>query len=119
MEEVRNLTQEEVKAISQEFTWKPLFNGIVITLNTEEVDGNLVLSDNTMSEEQYVVATGYNTQHINEGDKVLVDVEKMMVRERNPHNSEEVITRIKVKPIIFEDRVFGLIEDRHLSAIEK
>lgn len=119
MEEVKNLTQEEVKAISAEFTWKPMFNGVVITLNTEVEDGSLVLSDNIMSEEQFVVAAGYNTQHLEEGDKITIDLEKMMVRERNPHNTDEIITRIKVKPVYFKDYTFGLIEDRTINLIEK
>lgn len=117
MEEGRiNLNLEEVIKLSSIFDIEPLFNGVIITLNTEEQDGTLVLSDNVMSEVQYVIAKGDHVRSIEVADKVILNLEKMMTKEINPENQYEYITRVKVDPIEFNGGTFGLIEDRMIKA---
>lgn len=55
MGEQKNLTQDDVLDLMRNFEIQPLFNKVVITLNREEEDGSLILSDNTLSEIQYTV----------------------------------------------------------------
>jgi len=57
MGEQKNLTQDNVLDLMRNFEIQPLFNKVVITLNREEEDGGLILSDNTLSEIQYVLAS--------------------------------------------------------------
>ena len=117
MEEGRvNLNLEEVIKVSSIFDIEPMFNGVIITLNTEEQDGTLVLSDNVMSEVQYVIAKGDHVRSIEVADKVILNLEKMMTKEVNPENQYEYITRVKVDPIEFNGYTFGLIEDRMIKA---
>lgn len=104
--------------IPEFFPWKPTFNKVVITLNKLEPDNKLVLSDNTMSEEQYVVASGWMAeQYVKPGDKVLLDLEKMITTKPNPHDTHEMISTIKVEPIEYEDVTYAIIEDRYIKAI--
>lgn len=115
----KNFTQEEIKVISDRFNWKPLFNKVVITLNKEYDDNDLVFENHFLSQEQYVVAVGTNTHGIEEGDKVLLNLEKMLIKEPVSDNSYEYVTRVKIEPIEFEGNTFALIEDRVINAVYK
>jgi hypothetical protein len=116
MEDQKRINSAEAFNIAQSFPIEPMFNKVIVTLNKEEVDHYLVLSDNVMSEEQYVVAFGSHVHNITLGDKVLLDIEKMMTKERNPENQDEYITRIKIDPITVDGHMYALIEDRFIKA---
>ena len=75
-----NFTQDTVLDIITDFPIDPLRNKVVITLNKEEIDGDLVLSDNVMSEVQYVIAGEviYRDKVVKPGQKVLLDIKGMM-----------------------------------------
>lgn len=117
MEEQVNLTQDDVLDLigGEGFPEQPLFNKVIVTLNKEEVDGGLVLSDNTLSEIQYVVAAG-NTSQVQAGQKVRLDLERMTVKVRvEENNSYETVEQIKIDPIIVNDTMYAIIEDRFIK----
>lgn len=114
MKEIKNFNE-----ITELFPWKPTFNKVIITLNTEEVDNNLVLSDNTMAEKQTVIAVGRHVNEVVPGDTVLIDMEKMLVKEINPNDNHEMITRVKIDPIEYEGVMYALVEDRLIKAVWK
>lgn len=111
MQEINNFNE-----IPELFPWEPMFNKVIITLNTEKVDHNLVLSENTMSEIQNVIAVGPYVQHIKPGDKILLDMEKMMVRENNPNDIHDYSMKVKIDPVEHEGVMYGMIEDRLIKA---
>lgn len=120
MEELKNLTQIEALEISQNFPEQPMFNKVIITLNTDQEDDNdLQLSENTMSEFQYIIAKGTHCREITEGDMVRIDLEKMMIKEVNPENQYETFTKIKIDPIYNEYGTFAIIEDRFIKTLFK
>lgn len=103
--------------IPEMFPWEPTFNKVIITLNKVKPDNNLVLSDNTMSEEQYVVAVGPSAkQYFNVNDRVLIDLDKMLVTEINPNDTHEKIQRVKIEPIEYNDVMYAIIDDRLIKA---
>lgn len=119
MEEQRFLTQDDVLDLigtdTQSFPYEPMFNKVIVTLNREIPDGNLILSDNMMSEEQFVVAVGPTAQ-VKAGQRVLLDLEKMMVSVKSADNDVyEVIKQIKIDPIEVDNTVFAIIEDRYIK----
>jgi len=120
--EIKNLNKEDVMEIVEKgFPLKPLFNKVCITLNTEKVqdENDLQLTTNIFSETQYIVAVGHGTQHLKEGDKVLIDVEKLMVpvrQERN--NSYEDIKQVKINMFDVDGNPFAFIDDRVITAID-
>ena len=65
-----------------------------------------------MSQFQYIIAKGPNCHNIEVGDKVRIDLEKMMSKSINPNNSHEDFTTIKLDPIEFQDKIYAIIEDR-------
>ena len=107
-----NVTAYDALEISKEWLEQPMFNKVVITLNTENTLGSLDLSDNAMSQFQYIIAKGPNCHNIEVGDRVRVDLEKMSVKVMNQNNSHEEITSIKLDPIEFDGKIFAIIEDR-------
>lgn len=115
MQEQKNLSREEVLEMKDTFPIEPSFSKVVVTINTEDADGMLVLSENTMSEEQYIVSKGPNVLGYEVGERVAIDLEKLMTKEPNPNNTHEYITRIKLDPIYIGDQIYALIEDRFIK----
>jgi len=114
-----NLTKENVMEAIKDFPLDPLFNKVIITLNNLEVDGNIVLSENVLSDVQYLVAgeITYRDKKIVPGDKVLIDIEKMMVSVGQESNNQfETQKQIKVDPVSVNGEVFAIIEDRFIKA---
>lgn len=120
MQEQKNLSKREVEKLIKEFPIKPLFNKVIITLNKEEVDNDIVLSDNVMSEYQYVVAKGSTVlSDLNLGDYVLVDLERLMVNSQVETEHGWTNTKhIKVDPIFVDGIMFCMIEDRYIKGID-
>jgi hypothetical protein len=112
MEGKKNLSQEEVLEISKVFTEQPLFSKIIITLNSEYEKDDLDLSNNVMSEFQYIVAVGEQVKSVVPGDMVRINIDKMTKREVNPNNSHETITSIQLSPVVYGENIFAIIEDR-------
>lgn len=116
MEERRNLNQDDVLELVGKFPLEPLFNGVYITVNKLEQDGNLVLSDNILSDVQYVVAVGPHSV-VEAGQKVLIDIEKMMVPvKQESTNSYETVMQVKVDLVEVNGDVFALVTDRVIKA---
>ena len=122
MEEITNLKQEDVDKLINNFPFKPYRNGIVITVNTEETVGDLVLTDGQFAETQYVLAVGDyfgRDSIVKPGKKVLLDIEKMMVFEQASENSSERVGRIKLKPLDIGDRMYALITDGFILGVDE
>jgi hypothetical protein len=107
-----NVTAYDALEISKEWLEQPMFNKVIITLNTENEFDSLDLSENAMSPFQYIIAKGPNCHNIEVGDKVRLDLDKMMSKTINPNNTHEDFTSIKLDPIEFDGKVFAIIEDR-------
>ena len=106
------ITAYDALEISKEWLEQPMFNKVVITLNTENSLDSLDLSDNAMSQFQYIIAKGPNCHNIEVGDKVRLDLDKMLSKTINPNNSHEDLYAIKLDPIEFDGKIFAIIEDR-------
>ena len=122
MEEIQNLTSKEVQKLIKNFPIKPHRNNLVITVNSEEPDGELILNNGQFAETQYVVAAGSfiaKDGDIKPGVKVLLDLEKMMVFRTEDNNTHERIGSIKLKPIEVDGKVFAIITDSFILAVDE
>jgi|SRR5690606_25005516 len=109
MEEVKNLTQDDVLEIIKDFPLKPKRNRLIITVNSEKVEEDEVdLGTNTFCESQYVIAVGDFIQNIEAGQKVLLDLKAMM--------SKEVMGQIEIDPIEVDGKMFAFIYDSVIKA---
>ena len=107
-----NVTAYDALEISKEWLEQPMFNKVVITLNTEDTLDSLDLSDNAMSQFQYIIAKGSNVMSVEVGDKVRLILDKMTSKKVNHNNSHEDFTTIELDPIVYDDKIFAIIEDR-------
>lgn len=117
---MKKISGEAALEMSKNFPLKPRFNKIIVTLNNVEQDSKLQLEETTLSETQYVVAIGPMVKDINLGDKVLLDIEKMMVRVTTDNGTEVNNTmQVKVDPIFVKGYMFAFLEDRVVKAIDE
>jgi hypothetical protein len=113
----KNITKEEAVELSKRITIVPLFSKVLISLNSLDADGALVLSENVLSDRQYIIATGSNVLSVNDGDEVLIDIDKLMVPVKTETvDAYQIQQQVKIDPIEFEGYTFALIEDRFLKA---
>jgi hypothetical protein len=114
--EERNLNQDDVLGLIGNFPLEPLFNNVYITVNKLEQDGSLVLSDNILSDVQYVVAAGEHSV-VKAGQKVIIDIEKMMVPVKSEsNNAYETSMQVKVDLVEVGRNIFALISDRSIKS---
>jgi len=121
MEEIINLKQEDVDKLITSFPIKPYRSNLIITVNTEEADSDLILSNAQFAEKQFIIAVGGffdRTSDIRPGKTVLLDLEKMMVFEQADENTHERVGRIKLKPIEVDGRMYAIITDNYILATE-
>lgn len=120
LEHVENLTQDDVLDKIIEFPLQPLKNKCIVTVNTFEVDGNSVLAENSLDEVQYVMAVGPYVKDTNlkAGAKVLLDLQAMTKQIRDPE-SGEVFEQIPIRPVEVDGRVYMMISDSYIDAIDK
>lgn len=117
MNKTDNFDLKDVKVIGKSFPWEPQFNKVIITLNKASLDDEMTLSDNTLDNIQYIIKSGPNTKDLNIGDRVLLDLDKLMVKELSDTIQGEYSMRLKINPIYDDEgRMFALIEDRHILA---
>lgn len=102
--------------LTEMFPVEPMFNKVIVTLNKEEVDGDLVLSDNTVSDEQYVMSVGPNVHKLQPNDKVILDLDKLMVKVQSRDNVYEEVGSIKFDPILIDGVFYAILEDRFIKA---
>lgn len=118
MEEIENFTMDDVLDVITDFPVQPLGRKVIVTLNMEEADGQLVLSNNSLDETQFVIAVGTHVKDFKPGNRVLLDLEKMMEYMPSPENSNERIGQIKMRPIEVNGKVYALINDNVIDAID-
>jgi len=105
---------------SSKFPIEPLFNKVIITLNNLEEDGELVLSNNVLSDIQYIIAKGPAVNQVNIGDKVIIDIEKLMVPVKiESTDAYSVQKQVKIDPIEVNGIVYAIVEDRVIKAIDR
>lgn len=115
-----NIKKEEVLELIKDFPLEPLFNKVIITLNTVEFDEGVELSHTVLSDVQYVLSKGGSVPSaLKLGDKVIIDIEKLMVTVNdNNSNVEETSKRVKIDPVEVNGVQYAIIEDRVIKAID-
>jgi len=116
MEEVNNLDQDGVLEVIKDFPVQPLKNRVIITVNADEKDEGLKLSESAFSDTQFIVATGSFVNEVEPGQKVLLDLEKMMVFNTSAEDAYSKVGSIKIDPIKVDDRMYAIIYDTYIKA---
>ena len=113
----KNLTQDDVLDLMGKFPLEPTFNKVYITLNTVELNDNLDFSDTSISDSQFVVAKGPMVNSVSVGQKVLLDIEKLMKpKGYETTNQYQEVREVQLDLIEIDGNKFALIEDRVIKA---
>jgi len=119
MKKMKNVQKSDVLEIIKNFPIKPRYNQVIITLNSLEEDGKVILSNNVLSDVQFVIAKGSMVNDIELGDQVIINVDKLMVPMELDHgNSVEKVMRVKLDLIEVGDNSYSFIDDRVIKAID-
>ena len=113
MEEIefKNLDQDGVLDRILNFPEQARGRNVIITMNSHEPDGNTILSNNQFSEYQYVLSVGDHVSDLQPGQKIFLDVERMVEYVPVDDNSHEKLPRVKLKTIEVNDELFGIVSD--------
>lgn len=118
-ERLENMTQDDVLDVIRTFPFEPLFGKVFITVNKLEEDGEIILSDNILSDVQYVVAgeVQWKDTKVVPGQKVIIDIDRMTVNVKSEDtNAYEVITQVKIDPFEVDGVMYALIDERFIKA---
>ena len=119
MEKIDNLTLDDVLELIMDFPLEPRHRDVIITVNSYEPDGNLVLSDNMFSETQFVLSVGSHVHDLVPGQKVMLDVERMLKMVPVEGNSHEVQPQLQLRTVEVNDKVFAIVPDSYITCIDK
>lgn len=112
-----NLSQRDVNKIIKGFPLVPTFNGIIITLNMDVEEDGLTLSNDGLSETQYIIAKGEGVR-FPVGQKVLIDLKKLIVNTPVGTDQHQDSSKIEIDPITVDDTVYALVNDRYIKALD-
>lgn len=114
-----NITKEELGNIINTFPIKPRHNYVYVTMNKEsDNEEDVILEEQFVQEEQYVIAVGDRVTDIEPGLKVLLDPDKMTKYIQNPNDVTEKIPVVNGLPMEVNDRVFLRITDNVIHSID-
>jgi hypothetical protein len=115
-----NLHMDDILPMLEDFPLLPTTNKVIITMNTsEEVsDDGVRISNNHLAESQYVLAAGSHVHAAKPGNKVLLNLEKMMVYEPGEQNTHERVGHIKIRPVEVNGRFFALVSDAVIDCVD-
>lgn len=116
-----NMSRDDVLDVIREFPVTPLWGQVVITVNKDEADGMLVLSDSSFSEKQYVVAGSieYGDVKVVPGTPVLIDIKKLMKTVKtevdNVYGEYKVV---EIDPLEVNEVMYAIVDSRVIKAID-
>lgn len=118
MEEIVNLEHEDVMEIlKNEFPLIPRRNKVIITVNVNDANDSQFEGE-SLSETQFVMAAGDYFKDIKPGMQILLDIERMMEFIQSDEDTHERVGQIKLKPIEVNGRMYAIITDAVIDAID-
>lgn len=119
MREDENMTQDDVLEVISNFPVVPMGRRVIISLNQRTVEeGGLILDDTEFDDTQFVIAVGNHETEIKAGGRYILDIASMMKFTEAKNNSHEQVGHIEITPLTVDGKVYGMIPDRHIIAID-
>jgi len=91
----------------------PSSRKVLITINEVQTENDIELVSNsemTIDDWQFVIANGKNSEY-QAGQKVYLDLTKLVKRVPNPVNTHAFIEKIDIHPFQLNDFTFALLDD--------
>lgn len=118
-EKMINITKEELQEIINRFPIKPRRDYVYVTMNkTSDNEEDVILEEQFVQEEQYVIAVGDRVTDLEPGLKVLLDPDKMTKYIQDPNDVTVKIPVVNGLPIKVNDKVFLRITDNIIHSVD-
>ena len=95
----------------------PRGSRVITTLFNRPIDYDTIMTDDILDDEQYVIAIGQFVTGLEVGDKVRIDLEKLVVV-MNDTNGER-FEKLKVDPIMVGETTCGLLNESVIKTVIK
>lgn len=110
----KNITKQDALEIVKSFPVQFFSNRVLVTVNSDQTD-ELSLSDNSIAEDQYVIAVGNRVHDLDPGDTVILDLKKLLVQKKVGHDQYQVEEVLDLEPFVYGEHTFALINDNQLK----
>jgi hypothetical protein len=118
-EKIKNLSEIEVRELIAKFPIKPRNSFVYITMNkSSDNDEDVILEEEYITEEQYVIAVGDRVHDIEPGMKVLLDPEKMTKYVQDPNDVTTKIPTLNALPMEVNGYVVARVTDNIIHSID-
>jgi len=118
-EKIKNLSEIEVRELISKFPIKPRNSFVYITMNkSSDNDEDVILEEEYITEEQYVIAVGDRVHDIEPGMKVLLDPEKMTKYVQDPNDVTTKIPTLNALPMEVNGYVVARVTDNIIHSID-
>ena len=118
-EKIKNLSEIEVRELIAKFPIKPRNSFVYITMNkSSDNDEDVILEEEYITEEQYVIAVGDRVHDIEPGMKVLLDPEKMTKYVQDPNDVTTKIPTLNALPMEVDGYVVARVTDNIIHSID-
>jgi hypothetical protein len=118
-EKIKNLSEIEVRELITTFPIKPRNSLVYITMNkSSDNDEDVILEEEYITEEQYVIAVGDRVHDIEPGMKVLLDPEKMTKYVQDPNDVTTKIPALNALPMEVNGYVVARVTDNIIHSID-
>jgi hypothetical protein len=118
-EKIKNLSEIEVRELITTFPIKPRNSFVYITMNkSSDNDEDVILEEEYITEEQYVIAVGDRVHDIEPGMKVLLDPEKMTKYVQDPNDVTTKIPALNALPMEVNGYVVARVTDNIIHSID-
>jgi hypothetical protein len=118
-EKIKNLSEIEVRELITKFPIKPRNSFVYITMNkSSDNDEDVILEEEYITEEQYVIAVGDRVHDLEPGMKVLLDPEKMTKYVQDPNDVTTKIPALNALPMEVNGYVVARVTDNIIHSID-
>jgi len=118
-EKIKNLSEIEVRELISKFPIKPRNNFIYITMNkSSDNDEDVILEEEYVTEEQYVIAVGDRVHDLEPGMRVLLDPEKMTKYVQDPNDVTTKIPTLNALPMEVNGYIVARVADNIIHSID-
>jgi uncharacterized protein YueI len=118
-EKIKNLSEIEVRELITKFPIKPRNSFVYITMNkSSDNDEDVILEEEYITEEQFVIAVGDRVHDIEPGMKVLLDPEKMTKYVQDPNDVTTKIPALNALPMEVNGYVVARVTDNIIHSID-
>ena len=118
-EKIKNLSEIEVRELISKFPIKPRNSFVYITMNkSSDNDEDVILEEEYITEEQYVIAVGDRVHDLEPGMKVLLDPEKMTKYVQDPNDVTTKIPTLNALPMEVDGYVVARVTDNIIHSID-